>query len=91
MLQKLALSYGNDGNLEEYQIQQIRERVATANHLPEVRDAWHQLKTNPAYTEQMYWETLISAGTSLFSTFIRVFTAYSFSQIKYGTVQTISA
>ena len=63
MLMKLAQSYGQSETLEEYQVQQLQQKIATANQLPEVREAWHQLKTNPAFNETMYWQTMISAGS----------------------------
>ena len=60
---KLAQSYGQSETLEEYQVQQLQQKIATANQLPEVREAWHQLKTNPAFNETMYWQSMISAGS----------------------------
>jgi hypothetical protein len=62
MLVKLAESYGEGEALEEYQVQQLRAKVATANALPQVRQAWNEIKSNPAFTEAMYWEVLIAAG-----------------------------
>lgn len=63
MLRALSMaSYGNDANMEEYQVQQIRERVATLHNTPQGREAWTQLKTNKAFTEQMYWQIIIEAG-----------------------------
>ena len=62
MLKKLALTYGQNDNLEEYQVHELQKKVASANQLPPVREAWHRLKTEPEYSEHMYWETMISAG-----------------------------
>lgn len=63
MLVKLAERYGDPNIMEEYQVQELRKKIMTITSTPAVRQAWNTFKTNPNYTEIMYWENLIQNGS----------------------------
>lgn len=65
MLKQLAPTYprGNVDQLEEYQIAEKRNKVASGSSHPNVAAAWSEYKANPSFSETMYWQRVIPSRT----------------------------